>query len=170
MKVTDAMNILNLSGTVTQAEIKRAYKVASIKYHPDRNLAGAEMMKAVNSAFDYLKTLGDPVSMDSNDRAYDYGKELNEILNQLLKLEGLIIEVCGNWIWVTGETKKHKEQLKRNGGIGLFYARKKKAWYYRPEDYKSKNRRTMDMDDIREKHGSQRFKSNQGYRAQVLPA
>ncbi|GAB6264316.1 J domain-containing protein [Photobacterium sp. R1] len=168
MNVTEAMNVLNLSGTVTQAEIKKAYKIASIKYHPDRNLAGAEMMVVINAAYDHLKSLGDTVTMASDAHAYDYGNEFHQILNELIKLDGLNIEVCGNWIWVTGETKRHKDKLGRNSGIGLFYSGKKKAWYYRPEEYRSRNRLSMDMTEIRDKHGSQKIKSRQVFRVEGL--
>lgn len=162
MNKTDAMNILAISGTVTQAEIKKAYKAASLKYHPDRNPAGIEMMKAVNAAYEFLSGLQDDVTMDSGANAYDYGDELNEVLNELMKIPGINIEVCGNWIWVTGDTRPHAKKLgsKERGGLGLFFAKKKIAWYYRPEEYKSRSRQSVSMDEIRVRHGSSVYKSS----------
>ena len=154
MNTNDAMNILNLCGTVSQQEISKAYKVASLKFHPDRNPAGQEMMKAVNEAYAFLKNL-DVVSMGDDFTAYDYGETLNNVLNELLKMAGLIIEVCGNWIWIDGETKANKENIKN---LGCFWAMKKKMWYYRPAEYKSKNRKTFSMNQIRKAHGSQSVK------------
>jgi hypothetical protein len=157
MKLSDAMNLLNLSGTVTQKDIKKAYKSASIKFHPDRNPAGAEMMKAINAAYDALLKAGDSVTMDADANVYDFGEQLNNVLNELLKMTGLDIEVCGNWIWISGDTKPNRDAIK---ALGCMWAKKKKMWYFRPSDYKSFGRGSFSIDEIREKHGSTKFKAS----------
>ena len=55
MKISDAAHILGLTGEITAEIVKKAYRAAAQKYHPDRNPAGLEMMKLVNAAFDVLK-------------------------------------------------------------------------------------------------------------------
>ena len=50
-----------------------------------------------------------------------------------------------------GNTKPHKEAIK---AAGYWWAKKKKAWYFRPPDYKSRNKGDWDMDKIRTKYGS----------------
>lgn len=155
MNINDAFNLLNLSGTATQAEIKKAYKSASIKFHPDRNPAGAQMMIAINAAYDYLKQQGDTVTPQEGFQSNDYAEELNDVLNQLFALDGLELEICGNWVWISGDTKTHKDALGKNG-IGCYWAKKKKMWYYRPADYKSRGRGSWSMDEIRLEHGSQK--------------
>jgi len=42
MKPEDAAKILNLSGKVSKKDIKHAYRLASAKFHPDRNPGGTE--------------------------------------------------------------------------------------------------------------------------------
>lgn len=158
MKVQDALNLLNLNGeSFTQEEIKIAYKKASIKYHPDRNVAGAEMMKAINAAYDFLKTLGEKVNSSSEQEFTDYAEELNEILQKLfaLGLPDIEIEVCGNWLWVGNTKKEYGPQLNKKEGIGLAWAPKKKKWYFRPADYKKTSRKEYSMTQIRDMHGSQ---------------
>ncbi|CAM2943682.1 J domain-containing protein [Vibrio ordalii] len=156
MNINDALNLLNITATATQAEIKKAYKAASIQFHPDRNPAGAQMMIAINAAYAFLKQQGDTVSPQEGFTANNYGEELNTILNQLFALDGLEIEVCGNWVWIGGNTKAHKETLGKNG-LGCLWANKKKMWYYRPSDYKSRGGRGgWDMDTIRGVHGSEK--------------
>jgi curved DNA-binding protein CbpA len=155
MNVNQAMNVLNLTGSVTQKDIKKAYKLASIKYHPDKNPAGAEMMKIINNAFELLSKLGEQVEMGQNAESYDYGEIINQVLNQLVTLEGITIEICGNWVWVGGETKPHAKRLgRKEGGIGCIFSKKKAMWYYRPKEYKSSSRRSHSMEEIRELHGS----------------
>lgn len=100
MNINDSLNLLNLSSPTTQLKIKKAYKTACIKYHPDRNPAGAKMTVAINAAYDSLKSLGDIVKGNDTYKENDYAEELSEILNSLLLLDDLIIEVCGNWIWI----------------------------------------------------------------------
>lgn len=155
MNINDALNLLSLTGDATQAEIKKAYKAACLKYHPDRNKAGAQMMIAVNAAFDFLKGLGEKVEAKEGFETNNYAEELQAVLNGLAVLEGLIIEVCGNWVWVTGETMTHKDAIK---ALGCRWAKKKKAWYYRPAEYKSFSRSSSSMDEIRAKYGSQSVK------------
>src|SRR5690606_4713340 len=119
------------------------------KYHPDRNPAGLEMMQAVNLAYETLKDFDG--ALESG--AVGYDETLNEILNQVITMEGVSIEVCGAWVWLTGNTKPYSEQLGKNG-LGFFWASKKKAWYYRPADWKSSSRGQMSLDEIRETYGS----------------
>ena len=157
MKITDAAQILELSGSVTPQDVKRAYRSAAMKYHPDRNPAGAEMMKIVNAAYDVLKDYtGDIEHTDSTGQAGErgsYPEALSEALNAVFGLEGLEIEICGAWVWLHGNTYTHRAALKETG---FRYASKKKSWYFRPEDWRSSSRGQYSMDDIRDKYGSNR--------------
>ncbi len=139
--------ILNLSGNVNQATIKKAYKIACSKFHPDRNPAGLEIMKLVNQAYEILKNEQDfTVENESN-----YDEKLSEAINTAMTMEGVVIEICGLWVWLSGVTRPHKEAIKQ---AGYKWASKKKMWYFRPADYKSCSRGKLNMDEIREKHGS----------------
>jgi len=155
MKTQDALNILGLPVTSTLEDIKSAYRKACKIYHPDINPAGLEMMKAVNSAFESLKDYA-----YSPDRTYqaselDYGSKLNTALNAIINFD-VSIEVCGAWVWVTGNTFTIKDKLK---ALGFKFAIQKKAWYFRPEKYRSASRGGWSLDEIREKHGSQKIHS-----------
>lgn len=159
MKVSDALSILGL-GRETNLDletVKLAYRRACKKYHPDINPAGLEMMKAVNTAWDYLQTILKDSSFINNKeaasdkQASDFGEALNNVLNEIMNLAGLNIEICGAWVWVDGETKTHKDKLKE---LGFKWAKEKLKWFYRPENYKSSNRGKWDMEAIRSKYGS----------------
>jgi hypothetical protein len=156
MKQIDAAKVLGITGEMTPESIKKAYRLASAKYHPDRNPAGLEMMKAVNLAYETLKDFEG--SLESG--AEGYSDALNEILNRVMNMPGVIIEVCGAWIWLTGVTKPFSAELGRSG-LGFYWASKKKAWYFRPDDWKSTSRGQMSLDDIRETYGSERVKNKQ---------
>lgn len=151
MNIYDAAKILGLTGELDPKTVKAAYRAACKKYHPDLNPAGDEMMKLVNAAFDALKDYTGKIEQEQSQQ--HYGDHLNDALNAVLGLSGLVIEICGAWLWVTGDTKPHKEALKE---AGFKWASKKKAWYFRPEDYRSRSRGSSSLDDIREKYGTQR--------------
>ncbi|MFC2859719.1 J domain-containing protein [Citrobacter farmeri] len=155
MNVQEALNVFGLSGELTEKDIKIAYRKAALKYHPDRNPLGAELMKAVNAAFDFLMANIDKInqfqSSDENAR-YDYCESLEKVLNTLSGLSGVVYEVIGNWIWISGETKKHKDTLHE---LNCKWAPKKKQWFYRPEEHKSRrNRKEHSIDEIREMYGT----------------
>jgi len=148
MNKQDAFKILGLYGEVTPIIIKDTYRKACMKYHPDRNPSGTEMMQLVNAAYQEVRDFtGDTEVSDVSDK---YCENLSNALNNIIKF-GLNIEVCGAWVWVDGNTKPHKDTLKNNG---FKWASKKLRWYYRPEDYKSSGRGTWSMSKIRERYGS----------------
>ena len=122
-----------------------------MQYHPDRNPAGLEMMKVINSAYDALKDYQGDTIFKTDNVDFDYSEKLNEAINAIIDLSGLYLEICGSWLWVGGNTKEHKEALKANK---FKWSPKKSKWYFRPDDFKSYNRGKFDMDQIREKHGS----------------
>lgn len=147
MKANDAAKILGLTGEITPELVREAYRRAAMKYHPDRNPAGLEMMQAVNAAYEALQDFAGDVEQEP----CNYADELNDALNAIIECAGLDIEVCGAWVWVSGETYSHKTALKE---AGYRWASKKRMWYFRPSDWRSFSRGKFSMDEIRERHGS----------------
>ena len=84
-------------------------------------------------------------------------EEYRAVIEQLMPLTGILIEVVGNWIWVTGNTYPVRKELK---GAGLFYASKKVAWYYRSEEFKTKGGKKS-LEEIKAKYGSETVRSRQ---------
>lgn len=159
MKLQDALNILGLSGdSITIDDCRAAYRRASMKYHPDRNPGGLEMMKAVNAAWDTLQAWEwreGTVSAEEGKNT-GYGDKLNDAINAVAGLDGVNLEVCGAWLWASGNTKPHKEVFK---AAGYYWASKKHQWYFRPPEWKSSNRHgEWTIDEIREKYGSSEVK------------
>ena len=69
------------------------------------------------------------------------------------------MELCGSWLWIGGETKTHKDELK---ALGCRWSQKKGLWYWRHEEdghrwYKGKK----SMEEIRSKYGSQVFEGRE---------
>lgn len=146
-----AAQVLGLQGHINQADIKKAYREQANRYHPDKNPSGADMMKLINTAYDVLKNT-QALTVSENTTLAEYPEILSNVLNAINTLDGLTIEVCGLWVWVTGNTKIHKATLKEQG---FKWANNKSAWFYRPNTAKSRNRyKPWDMEQIRNTYGS----------------
>ncbi|PMM53547.1 J domain-containing protein [Vibrio splendidus] len=159
MNTNEALSILELieeNKTYSAKEIKAAYRKMINQYHPDKDSGNVHYSQLINSAYKVLKGL-DEVIFSSVEMDKHISKKLQDAINAIVNLDGLIIEVIGSWIWVTGETKKHKEILKENS---YFYSRAKKAWYFKTGDRKRVRGSKSSLDDIRNSHGSQVVKSS----------
>lgn len=152
----------------TIEEVKKQYKQLIFKYHPDlaekNGMSVEEATKAtqtINAEFDYLKTHnynihetaeGSTYTDWSQDVPDDVTDRFAEIIEQLIKMEGVIIEICGKFVWLSGSTYDHKTEIK---GLGFKWAGKKRMWYLAPKDWKKKSRRELTMGEIRDVYGSQ---------------
>ena len=145
----------------TLEELKKAYHAAALKAHPDKG-GSTEAMQAVNNAYDkYFPILKNKhLNKDGkmyekeNDEAPDYYKD---IIEKLMKFEGCYIEIIGCFIWVSGETKPHKDSLKE---LGFKWHSTKECWYLAPEGYKKHTAKKYELDEIRNMYGSKGFQAN----------
>ena len=150
----------------TLDELKKEYRCLSKLYHPDCG-GDEEAMKAINNEHDELFELlkkKHNATADEYHQTTETAEEFRSILNALMKLDGLDIELCGSWLWIGGETKKHKEALK---AMGCNWCSKKKlwSWHHKEEGHKG-YRGKRSMQEIRNKYGSQTFKGGkEEYRA-----
>lgn len=133
-------------------QLKKEYKRLAFIYHPDKGGNTADM-QALNNEFDAL--FNKFKTGQTNDTTKkEITEEFKEIINAIINLDGIEIEICGNWIWLSGDTKQHKDKLKESG---CYWANKKQMWYWRPEEYAIKGKSNMSIDQIRDKYGSERI-------------
>lgn len=100
---------------------------------------------------------GKKASTDEWIKSQEMASDYRDIINATINLDGLNVELCGLWLWFTGETRTHKDVLK---SIGCRWARKKKAWYWKPAGlkFRKKSKRELSMNEIRNHYGSQNVK------------
>ncbi|MCP4672467.1 MAG: hypothetical protein GY857_14320 [Desulfobacula sp.] len=78
---------------------------------------------------------------------------MQNLIDKIKGFQGIKIEIVGSWLWVSGETKAVKEQLKK---FGFKFSFNKKAWYYHENaTYRKRSKKNFSMNDIRNMHGSQ---------------
>jgi hypothetical protein len=144
-------------------EVKEKYRKLAKKNHPDLG-GNEEVMKQINKEYDMkISKLKDSKSEKRASSQVDESVIFKDIVNELIKYMDIEIEICGWFIWLSGNTKPIKEILKK---LGFRWANKKKMWYYKPSWYYSGNRKEWSIKDIRNKYGSIKvdFKRNKKYK------
>ena len=146
----------NFDNCATLDELKAAYRKAALENHPDRGGDTATMQR-INAAYEArFNTLKDGVTTTKTAETAETAADFVKIIDELLRLDGLEIELCGRWLWISGNTYPHKAALK---AAGCRWCSRKKMWnWHLPEDSRAGNRQHT-MEEIRDKYGSRVFSS-----------
>ena len=145
----------------TLDELKAQYRRLAKANHPDHG-GDTATMQAINreytELFEILKKQHN-ASADEYHQTTEAPEEFIEIIEKLMKLDGLEIELCGSWLWIGGNTKEHKDALKE---ARCRWSSNKKLWYWHhPEEGRKWHRGKATMNQIRSKYGSQVFQGGQ---------
>ena len=143
----------------TLDELKKEYRRLAMLNHPDVG-GDLETMKAINNdyaeRFEALKSQHNAAA-DEYHQTTETPEEFRDIVEALLRLDGLEVELCGSWLWIGGSTREHKEALK---AAGCRWSSSKKLWYWRhAEDGHRWHKGSKTMNQIRTKYGSQTYRS-----------
>lgn len=144
----------------TLEALKKEYRRLCMLHHPDRG-GDTATMAAINDEYDeafHRLQFGHTTTQQTDEphAAEEAPEAFRAVISRLVILAGIDIEICGSWIWVSGNTYPNREALK---GAGLCYSKSKAAWYWKPEGSRSKARRSYTMEEIRDLHGSERIKT-----------
>lgn len=131
----------------TLEELKKQYKKLALQYHPDKGGKTEEFQNINNEYENLLKKINIENNVKESEINID---EFREIINKIIFFD-IEIEIIGKWIWLSGNTKQYKEELKK---IGFKWASKKVMWYWRKEENICKSRSKLSIDEIRTKYGS----------------
>ena len=156
----------------TLADLKAQYRRLAMQHHPDRG-GDTATMQAINAEHDELfvqlaRMQNACAADDTTGRVKpttEAPEEFRQVIDLLMKLDGLDVELCGSWLWIGGNTKPHKERLKT---VGCRWSSSKKLWYWHhPEEGAGWSRGKASMQTIRGKYGSQRFRGRQEVREEI---
>ena len=144
-------------------DAKRMYRDLAMRYHPDRG-GDTRTMQDINAEWADLQTHFSRIDQDAYTRkAHAEGRKcaadfndmdkifaaLREKIKAALEIPNVTVELCGLWIWVTGDTKPARETLKT---MGFHFAPQKVAWYF--AGIPSNGRGRKSLDEIRNIYGS----------------
>lgn len=141
----------------TLEELRKEYKRLVKENHPD-NGGSVEAIKTINVEYEQLFKVIKNNDTTENKKKYNMEEDemMRNIINSIISLN-IDIEICGSWIWVSGNTYGCKEELKQNS---FRWARKKKMWYWHNPEEATRSYGKTTMEDIRTKYGSQVIKES----------
>lgn len=140
----------------TLEDLKSEYKKLVFKHHPDRG-GDTATMQEINGEYEVMFERVKNIHRNKDGETYEKENtekpnEFKDIIEKLVKMNGVHIEIIGCFIWVSGNTKAYKDDLKE---MGFKWHSKKVCWYLAPADYKKKSRKEFQMNEIRNMYGVQ---------------
>lgn len=155
----------------TLEELKKQYKQLALKNHPD--IGGIlKSMQEINSEYDLLFEKLKNIHRSAEGKTYttkeatsETANEFKNIINQLINIDDINIEICGCWLWITGNTLPHKETLKQ---LKFKWSKSKYAWYFHNDGYKKRNNKKFTLDEIRDLYGSETVTSKPQLKLQII--
>lgn len=150
----------------TQKEAKSLYHALCRKYHPD--LGGdVATMQEINSEFERVferlpkdsnntkSTSDNEQTATGNEQTAQTAQKFMKIIQELVKCEGLTIEIVGSWIWLSGDVYKYLRKVKQ---MGFMYSTKHKKYYLNDGEC-SKRRSKYSFEQICDKYGVETMQS-----------
>lgn len=146
--------------------LKKQYRKLAMQWHPDRPTGDNDSMKAINTEFDKFytelekadsrkhstgATHTSTASHTKTTPASETAAAFRAIIDKLITLDDIVIEIIGSWLWLSGDTYKHKDTIK---ALGFKWAKSKRAWYYHSEPYRKVSRKTFTMNELKDLYGS----------------
>jgi len=161
------------SGLQTVEEIKAHYRRLAIKYHPDKG-GDLRTMQEVNRQYhDALKRCdGQTRTEGEKEYRYKYEQDVEQaVIDKVAALVGLghddlTIALIGTWVWVTGNTKPYKEQLK---GLGLKWHADREAWFFNVKPWRG-GRSRAGLSGLAMKYGYKEFAAKERERLHSVAA
>ena len=151
----------------TMDALRQHYRKLCLDLHPDKHPEDTakftEIFKAMSNEYqDYLVDFipGQNAKQSAGQQPFtvDAESDLAAVIADLMKYPGLIIEICGSWVWLTGKTYDYKGQIKN---LGFRWQHKKQSWYFAGYEFKPHRTKLMSMEHIRSKYGSMTLETEQ---------
>lgn len=146
----------------TLEEVKATFHKLAKELHPD-NGGNAEEFKAMMAEYKEAFNRCKDTHKDHTGKTYtketdETPEEFAELIRTLTRFNGCLVELIGSWIWVSGNTKEYKEQLKE---LNFKWSKNKAAWYYHEGAYRRRGGKVYNLDDIRSMYNHTTYANEQ---------
>lgn len=156
-------------------EAKKLYYELAMKLHPDKNpdKDTTKLFQDLQNQFENFKPKPGKEKY-KNEAAEHRPKDYIFVINELIKImnsaPGISASVNGSFIWVSGNTRPVKDQIKgilRNDDnsekfpdqmLKVGFARKKMQWYFSPKTYKKRSKKILSFERIQDLYGNEEIK------------
>ena len=162
MDINKAINIMGLDNSFNFDELTKQYKKLLFKFHPDHGGSDEQFIDLKN-AYKLLATKqtykGKKFDYDSKtieDVEKNYSEQLINKLTEILNIYhgnteiNISVDIVGDWIWIGGDTKKVKENLK---DLKCRFSKNKAMWYWHEGKFQGYKGRTISYSEIVATHG-----------------
>lgn len=152
----------------TLEELRKEYKRLAKIYHPDCG-GDAEIFKAIQSEYEKrFEELEKTTANTSNAQQFnkDLDKAIREAIEKIINLD-VEIEICGSWVWISGNTYAVKEELK---AAGYKYIKKRVKWAWHEEGYRKRTKTDISFEEIRNLYGSETINHTRQTRQKLATA
>lgn len=154
----------------TMDEVRSEFRRLCLKLHPDKNPKEqaehyTELFKEMTAEYEIFLEWFIPKANAYNEQkakqenkdywttfTFEQESEIGKMIVKLMQFKGIIIDVCGTWLWLSGDTKPYKDRLGKNG-LGFKWANQKQKWHWTPYEWKKKNHKVLPMEKIYELYG-----------------
>lgn len=137
----------------TLDEAKSLFWSLAKVHHPDKGGNTATFQEILNQ-FESFKPGSE--KFEGEFEAFN-SAEYASIISQLVVIPEIVVEVCGSWVWVSGNTKPYKEEIKAivtGDSYKRGWSQKKGMWYFSPAGYRKRSKAEYHMNEIRSMYGS----------------
>lgn len=145
-------------------EVKNLYIKYVKENHPDLG-GNTELMQDINAEYDMIKDKGlahyllkfgieQNAELDSKNINLEFNSEAFINVIKFCANTSLEVELCGSWLWISGNSKEVKDKLKE---LGCKWSANKSLWYYTDAPFRKRGK-AWTLDQIRTTHGSKKIK------------
>jgi len=141
-------------------QLKAEYKRLAKIHHPDCGGDDATMA-AINAEYDRLSQILPKVNAQGEEyqpQERETPAAFRAAVLAVINLAGVMVELCGAWLWCTGNTREYKDVFK---AAGYRWSANKSAWYWHEDGYSRRGKKKYSLDEIRMMYGSARMTAKQ---------
>lgn len=154
----------------TWDEAKAIYKQKAKELHPDLNPnIDRSFFQELNNQFKNFNPENEKYEGEKEQFSSANASEYAHVINQLLTIPNIDIWITGSWIWLSGDTKPVKEEIKNidcGETLKRGWSKKKSQWYFSPIGYRKKSGKEFSFDQIKNKYGAERVRKEEKKRLQ----